>query len=128
MPGQQKTVLCIEDDRDIIGLIGAILEREGIELVGALGGEEGLEKVRNLRPDLVLLDIMMPGVDGWEVHRRLKADAELRGIPVIAVTVLGHSPEAVHRLESSGMDDFVSKPFLPQDLVESVSGALEFSV
>lgn len=118
---EQKTVVCIEDDPDIVDMIRVILEREGFELIGALGGGEGLDTVREVKPDLVLLDLMMPDVDGWEVARRMKADDETKGIPIIVLTVIPPTSERVDDLE---VDDYVTKPFAPEDLVRRVSTAL----
>jgi len=121
----RKTVVCIEDEVDMLSLIKFTLERHNIELVSALGGEEGLQTVRRTKPDLVLLDLMMPGVDGLEVFRNLRKDERTRDIPVIVLTVLDP-----HWVESRGMDltgiaDYVTKPFVPQDLVQRVGRALE---
>jgi len=121
----KKTVVCIEDEIDMLSLIKFTLERHNIELVSVLGGEEGLQTVQQTKPDLVLLDLMMPDVDGLEVYHRLREDARTRDIPVIVLTVLDP-----HWVESRGMDltgvaDYVTKPFVPQDLVQRVGRALE---
>ena len=121
----RKTVVCIEDEIDMLSLIKFTLERHNIEFVSALGGKEGLRTVKQTEPDLVLLDLMMPDVDGLEVYKSLRRDQETRDIPVIVLTVLDP-----HWVESRGMDlsgiaDYVTKPFVPQDLVKRVSRALE---
>ena len=121
----RKTVVCIEDEIDMLSLIKFTLERHNIELVSALGGKEGLQTVRQTEPDLILLDLMMPDVDGLEVYQSLRRDEETKDIPVIVLTVLDP-----HWVESRGMDlsgiaDYVTKPFVPQDLVRRVSRALE---
>lgn len=119
---EKKTVVCIEDEPDMLDLIRLIFNHNGFKLIGALGGREGLDTVRRVRPDLVLLDLMMPEVNGWEVHRQMKADAELRNIPIIAVTVMEQSSKKMRPLQ---VDDYVRKPFLPQELVRRVSNVLE---
>jgi CheY-like chemotaxis protein len=83
MAEAKKTVVCIEDEPEMIDLIRLILERRGIEVVGALTGREGLETVRRVKPSLILLDLMLPDMDGWEVYRQIKADPELKDIPII---------------------------------------------
>lgn len=119
---EKKTVVCIEDEPDMIDLIRLILNRNGFKLIGAMGGREGLRTVQRVRPDLVLLDLMMPEVDGWEVHRQMKADAELRNIPIVVVTVLERDSEKMRGLQ---VDDYVRKPFIPQELVQRVSNVLD---
>ena len=86
MAEEHKRVVCIEDEPEMIDLVKLILGRKGFDLTGAMGGREGLEAVRRIKPDLVLLDLMMPDMDGWEVYQQMKADAELMNIPVIVVT------------------------------------------
>ncbi len=118
----RKTIVCIEDEPDMIKLIQFAFERNGFELVGALGGQEGLRAVRQIKPDLVLLDLMMAEVDGWQVYQRMKADDELRDIPIIVVTVMEQDNQRVQDLQ---VRDYIRKPFVPRDLVERVSAALD---
>ena len=117
-------VLCIEDEPEMIDLVRLILERKSYEVIGAIGGEEGLEAIRRLKPDLVLLDIMMPNMDGWEVFRRIRANPELQDLPVIAVTAKAQSIDKVLGLYIAKVDDYVTKPFGPQDLLQSIEGVL----
>jgi len=91
---------------------------------GANGGLEGLEKVQKRKPDLVLLDLMMPDMDGWEVYQRMKSDEELRDIPVIVVTAKAQSIDKVLGLHIAKVDDYITKPFGPQELLESVEKIL----
>jgi two-component system response regulator VicR len=120
----KRRILCIEDEPEMIDLIRLILERKGFEVLGAIGGQEGLDAVRRERPDLVLLDLMMPDVDGWEVYRQMKADKELQDIPVVVVTAKAQSIDKVLGLHIAKVDDYVTKPFGPNDLLESVSRVL----
>ena len=120
----KKTVVCVEDEPEMIDLIKLILRRKEFELVGAVGGREGLETVRNLKPDLVLLDLMMPDMDGWEVYQQMKADEELKTIPVIVVTAKAQSIDKVLGLHIAKVDDYVTKPFGPQELLQSVERVL----
>jgi two-component system response regulator VicR len=119
-----KRVLCIEDHPEMIDLIRLILGRRGLQVEGATGGREGLRIMRENPPDLVLLDLMMPEVDGWEVYRQIKADETLRDIPVIAVTAKAQSIDRVLGLQIAGMDDFITKPFKLKELISSVERVL----
>lgn len=124
MAEEKKTVVCIEDEPEMIDLVKLILGRKGFELIGAVGGREGLEKVREFKPDLVLLDLMMPDMDGWEVYQQMKADDELKVIPVIVVTAKAQSIDKVLGLHIAKVDDYVTKPFGPQELLQSVNKVL----
>lgn len=121
---RKKTVVCIEDDSEIIDLLRLVLQDSDVNLVGALGGLVGLETVRQLHPDLVLLDLMMPDVHGWEVYRRMKADEQLRDIPVIVVTALASRAERTFGLHVAKVDDYITKPFTPAELRRSVANVL----
>jgi DNA-binding response OmpR family regulator len=116
----RKKILCIEDEKEMIDLMRLILERRGFDFVGAEGGQQGLDAIRAEKPDLVLLDLMMPGVDGWEVYRQLKADDELKDIPVIVVTAKAQSIDKVLGLHIARVEDYITKPFGPQELLESI--------
>ena len=124
MAEDKKKVVCIEDEPEMIDLVKLILGRKGFDLVGAVGGREGLETVRKLKPDLVLLDLMMPDMDGWEVYQQMKADDELKAIPVIVVTAKAQSIDKVLGLHIAKVDDYVTKPFGPQELLQSVKKVL----
>ena len=82
----KKRILVIEDEAEMIDLTRIVLEREGFEVLGAVGGARGLELIKQEKPDLILLDLMMPDIGGWEVYRQVKADPALAEIPVIIVT------------------------------------------
>ncbi len=128
MPKEKKTVVCVEDEPEMIDLVKLILGRKGFDLVGAVGGREGLETVRKLKPDLVLLDLMMPDMDGWEVYQQMKADDELKNIPVIVVTAKAQSIDKVLGLHIAKVDDYVTKPFGPQELLQSVNKVLQAGI
>jgi DNA-binding response OmpR family regulator len=119
-----KKILCIEDEPEMIDLIRLILSRRGFEISGANGGKEGLEMVRREHPDLVLLDLMMPQIDGWEVYQQMKSDPALKTIPVIVVTAKAQSIDKVLGLQIAKVDDYITKPFSPQDLLASVDKVL----
>ncbi|MBN2501388.1 MAG: response regulator [Anaerolineales bacterium] len=119
-----KRVVCVEDEPEMIDLIRLILGRRGFEVIGADGGKKGLEAIREQRPDLVLLDLMMPDMDGWEVYQQLKANKNTRDIPVIVVTAKAQSIDKVLGLHIAKVDDYISKPFSPQELLDSVDQVL----
>ncbi|MGQ9584604.1 MAG: response regulator transcription factor [Anaerolineae bacterium] len=120
----KPTVLCIEDEADMIDLIRWILERQGFEVQGALGGEEGLRMMRERRPDVVLLDIMMPEMDGWEVYREMKATPDLADIPVVVVTAKAQSIDKVLGLHIAKVEEYITKPFGPHELIKAVNKVL----
>ena len=124
MEPQAKRVVCIEDEPEMIDLVRLILGRKGFEVIGANGGVEGLDAVRREKPDLVLLDLMMPDMDGWEVYQQIKADPVLRDIPVVVVTAKAQSIDKVLGLHIAKVDDYITKPFGPQELLESVAKIL----
>lgn len=127
MAEAQKRVVCIEDEPEMIDLVRLILGRKGFRVIGANGGVEGIDAVRKEKPDLVLLDLMMPDMDGWEVYQQMKADPELRSIPVVVVTAKAQSIDKVLGLHIAKVDDYITKPFGPQELLESVEKILSNS-
>jgi two-component system, OmpR family, response regulator VicR len=127
MNANLKCILCIEDEPEMIDLIRLILGRRGFEVKGANGGVEGLQMIRQEMPDLVLLDLMMPDMDGWEVYQQMKADERTKGIPVIVVTAKAQSIDKVLGLHIAKVDDYIAKPFSPQDLMNSVEKVLSRS-
>ena len=119
-----KRILCIEDEAEMIELIHFILTKDKFEVLGAIGGTQGLEVMKSSKPDLILLDLMMPDMDGWEVYRRMKADKELTDIPVIIVTAKAQSIDKALGLKVAKVDDYITKPFGPHELLESVNRVL----
>jgi CheY-like chemotaxis protein len=119
-----KRILCIEDDPEMIELIRLILERRGFVVEGAEGGKAGLQAVLATLPDLVLLDLMMPDMDGWEVCQKMKADVATRHIPVIVVTASAQSIDREFGLHIARVDDYIVKPFSPKELLTSVDRVL----
>jgi two-component system response regulator VicR len=115
-----RKIVCIEDEPEMIELIQLILNRRGFEVLGAPGGKEGLKLVREIIPDLVLLDLMMPDMDGWEVYQQMKAEESTRNIPVIIVTAKAQNIDKVLGLHIAKVDDYIAKPFGPQELIDSV--------
>ncbi len=124
MADQKKRIICIEDDQGIIDLIKLILTRRGFEVIGALGGREGLEMMERSVPDLVLLDLMMPDMDGWEVYHQMKAREGMKNIPVIVVTAKAQNIDKVLGMHIAKVDDYITKPFSPQELLDSIERVL----
>lgn len=120
-----EKILLVDDEMDTLQLVGLLLEQQGYEIVAALDGEEGLEKAHSESPDLVLLDIIMPGTDGLEVCRQLRAEAQTATLPIILFTSKGREDPAA-RIEGlqAGADDFISKPVHPEELVMRVRAVL----
>ncbi len=116
-------VVVIEDEPDILEVIKYNLSREGFDVVGAKDGEEGLERVREMTPDLIVLDLMLPTTDGLELCRQLKSDPALRDIPVVMVTAKGEESDVVLGL-GLGADDYITKPFSPKELVARAKAVL----
>lgn len=120
-----QQIVYIEDDNEMIELVKLILARHGYEVHGAEGGQDGWELVQELKPDLVLLDLMMPGVDGWEVYHNIRGDETTKHIPVIVITAKAQDIDRVLGLHVAKVNDYITKPFRPEDLVESVNRLLE---
>jgi DNA-binding response OmpR family regulator len=114
------TVLVVDDEKNIVQLAKMYLASEGYAVESAYNGAEALEKVKARRPDLVVLDLMMPKVDGWEVCRRIRQETD---IPIIILTARGDDVDKILGLEL-GADDYVTKPFNPRELVARVKAVL----
>jgi two-component system alkaline phosphatase synthesis response regulator PhoP len=119
----KATILVIEDDPEIRELLAVSLAKEGWTVVMAEDGESGLAKLSAAKPDCVVLDIMLPGMDGLEVLKALKADPERKRLPVIMATAKGEESDVVAGLEL-GAEDYVVKPFSPKVLVARIRAAL----
>lgn len=117
-------VVCIEDEFEMIELVKMILTREGFEVIGAPSGVQGLQIVEDVQPELVLLDLMMPDMDGWEVYQRMKSNPKTSNIPVIVITARTQSIDKVLGLHIAKVDDYITKPFAPGELMASVTKTL----
>ncbi len=125
MSDQVKTIVCIEDEPEMIELVKLILGRHNYDVHGALGGQEGLEKISEVKPDLVLLDLMMPEMDGWQVFQTMRVDPDMSHIPVIVVTAKAQSIDKVLGLHIAKVNDYITNPFGPQELLQSIRKVLE---
>ena len=117
-------VVYIEDEQEMIDLVRLILGRKGFEVIGVNSGREGIELIQKDKPDLVLLDLMMPDIDGWDVYQQMKADEATRTIPVIVITAKAQSIDKVLGLHIAKVEDYIAKPFTPQELLNSVERVL----
>ena len=117
----ERKIVYFEDDGDMVDLVRIILNREGYQVFGIAEGLEGLKLVQKTNPDLILLDLMLPDMDGWEIYRQLKQNDSTQNIPVIVVTAKAQSIDKVLGLEIAKVDEYISKPFRPQELVDRVN-------
>ena len=114
-----RRILVIEDQEDNRRIVRDLLTSVGYELIEAVSGEEGVSLAEREQPDLILMDIQLPGLDGYEATRRIKANPALEKIPIIAVTSYALSGDDV-KARAAGCDDYVSKPFSPRALLAKV--------
>ena len=121
------TILVIDDEKDLIELVRYNLEREGFDIIAAANGQSGLEIARQHKPDLIVLDLMMPGIDGLEVCRELRADSRTAQLPVIMLSAKAAEADKVVGLEL-GSDDYLTKPFSPRELVARIKAVLRRTV
>ncbi len=122
-----KKILVVDDERHIVRLVEVNLARAGYDVVSAYDGVEALEKVKSEKPDMIVLDVMMPRMDGFEVLKRLQADPETQDIPVIMLTAKAQDAD-IFRGWSSGVSSYLTKPFNPRELltfVERIFQSLE---
>ena len=120
----RKRILVVDDEIYIVHILEFTLTMEGYEVITAADGEEALRKVETDRPDLVVLDIMMPRMDGYEVCRRLREDAETRELPVILLSARGRPIDREAGIEV-GANDYIVKPFSPRRLLEKIRDLLD---
>jgi CheY-like chemotaxis protein len=122
-PGNKKVVV-IDDDEDFLALVLMILAGEGVEIIPCSSGLAGLEAIRSRRPAAVVLDLMLPDVNGWEIFMQMKQDPALENTPVIILTSHSTRPDRTFGLQVAQVHDFITKPCLPSRLRESVASAL----
>ena len=118
-----KHILVIEDDPDIVELLRFNLERESYRVTSAVTGSEGLAELQRERPDLLILDLMLPEISGFELCRRLRRDSRLEDLPVIMLTARSEEADVIAGIEL-GADDYIKKPFSPRELVARVGAVL----
>lgn len=118
-----KKILFIEDEPDLVMLMQVRLVSEGYQMLSAYDGEEGLKKVEAEKPDLILLDVVMPKIDGLTVCRQLKSDSTTKHIPIIIVSASG-GKDLPERCLAAGADDVILKPFEPEELLTKIKALL----
>ena len=123
MAGKKK-ILVVEDEPNIIKLISFILKSSGYEVVEAEIGAEGIKKAKSEKPDMIILDVMMPKMDGFEVAKKLKADSATRNIPILMLSSKAQFEDKMKGIDS-GDTDYITKPFDKEDLVQKVKECLE---
>jgi pilus assembly protein CpaE len=121
-----KTILVVDDDLATLKLVGLVLDQEGYDVATARSGEEGLERARLQNPDLILLDVMMPDMSGYEVVQRLRADPATTRVPILMVTAKSDLDDQITGFEV-GADDYLTKPFHRDELVSRVESVLHLA-
>ncbi|PIP17398.1 MAG: response regulator [Candidatus Portnoybacteria bacterium CG23_combo_of_CG06-09_8_20_14_all_37_13] len=120
-----RTILIIEDDKFLRELIAQKLIKEGFEISEAVDGEEGMKKVKEEKPDLILLDLILPGIDGFEVLARMKEDPVLAAIPVIILSNLGQKEDVEKGLKLGAVDYLIKAHFTPGEIIDKIKAALK---
>jgi two-component system response regulator VicR len=118
-------IMVVDDEPDVVDLIKLVLESDGYTVITAYSGKESLEKLDKETPDLILLDIMMPQMDGWEVFRRIRADERTANIPVAMLTAKTQSIDKMIGLHVVKVDDYITKPFGRSELLERIKKILK---
>lgn len=121
---ERRLIVCIEDDPDTLQYVRLALRNPAYNFVGVTNPAEGLDIMRRRPPDCVLLDIMMPDMNGWEVYRRMRAEASLKNVPVIVITARAGQVDKVFGEQVAKVDQFIVKPFTPEQIRAAVSKAL----
>ncbi|HOT93343.1 MAG TPA: response regulator [Anaerolineae bacterium] len=120
----KRTIVYIEDDQDMVDLVQVMLTRDNFEVIGVREGQKGVETVRQVKPALVLLDLMLPDVGGWTVYQEIKQTPELCDIPVIVVTARGAPIDRVLGEHIAKVQKYIVKPFSTQELRDSIKHVL----
>jgi two-component system response regulator VicR len=118
-------IMVVDDEPDVVDLVKLVLESDGFNVVTAYSGKEALDKIDREMPDLVLLDIMMPQMDGWEVYSRIRANPKTANIPVAMLTAKSQSIDKMIGLHVVKVDDYITKPFGRSELLERVKRILK---
>jgi len=118
-----KRILVVEDQEDLRGVLRTLLTGSGYAMLEAANGETGVARAKSDRPDLILMDIQMPVLDGYEATRRIKADPDLKGIPVIAVSSFAMKGDE-EKARAAGCDHYVTKPYSPMQLLRVIRSTL----
>ena len=120
-----KTILIIEDDKFLREMIAKRLREEGYDVSMAVDGEEGIKKIQGEKPDLILLDLILPGIDGFEVLERMRKDSELAKIPVVILSNLGQKEEVERGLNLGAVDYLIKAHFTPREIIDKIKKVLK---
>ena len=120
-----KTILVVEDDKFLRELISRKLTGEGFDVLEAVDGEEGIKKIKEGKPDLVLLDLILPSIDGFEILTRVRDDPEVSSIPVIILSNLGQREEVEKGLKLGAVDYLIKAHFTPGEIIEKIKNVLK---
>ena len=118
-----KKILIVDDEADIVEILQFVLEAEGFECITAFDGEEGLKLAREIHPDLIILDVMMPKINGYKISRLLKYDNKYKDIPILMITARSQDEDKVIG-EETGANEYITKPFVVDDVVQRVKSYL----
>jgi DNA-binding response OmpR family regulator len=119
-----RKVVCIDDEEEMVELITLMLKVDDFEVAGAFSGESGLELIRDVRPDVVLLDLMMPEMNGWQVYQQMRRREDMRTIPVVIVTAKSQPIDEILARGIAKVNEFIVKPFSPSDLIDKINSVL----
>ena len=119
-----KKILIVDDEADIIEILQFVLEAQGYQCITAMDGEEGLRLAKELLPDLIILDVMMPKINGYKISRLLKYDTKYKNIPIIMVTARSQEDDKLIGQET-GVNEYITKPFELDDVIERVNNYLK---
>jgi len=122
--GMHKKIVYIDDDIEMINLIKLILERKDYSFFSALGGQAGLQLILETQPDLILLDLMMPDVDGWDLYQQIKSNDKVKDVPVVIITAKAQPIDRILGIQVAKVNDYLTKPFKPQDLLDTIEKLL----
>ena len=125
MADNKRKILIIEDDKFLRDLISQKLLREGFNVVSAVDGEDGFKKAKEEKPDLVLLDLILPGIDGFEVLSKIREEAGLADLPVIILSNLGQKEDIEKGIQLGAVDYLIKAHFTPQEVIDKIKGALK---
>ncbi len=120
-----KKIVYIEDDLEMTYLMKMILERRGYEIISTNNGLEGFDLVTSENPDIILLDLMMPDIDGWDIYHQLKSNDQTEKIPVVVISAKAQPIDKVLGLQVAKVNNYIAKPFKPQELIEVIENLLK---
>jgi two-component system, OmpR family, response regulator VicR len=118
-------IIYVEDDPEIVDLVSLIVSRHGYKVTGVYNGREGLQRIIDEKPDLVLLDLMIPELDGWEIFQSLKMNESTSNIPIIIITAKSQPIDQVIGIHIAKVDAYICKPFHPQEILDSIEMVLK---